>query len=334
MGTLWESLTRTRKRRAGLITTAVFVLFAGVGLAMPASAAEATIERGIDGDTVDVTLDGRTVRVRILNIDTPESVDPDKPKECLSEEATAVTKSLLEPGAIVRLEFDREREDRYGRTLAHVKLSDGRYVSDELARRGLGVPVHYGKNDDRLDDVKSAFSEAYAEQLGFFDPDEECTLASTLQAASVEAASARQVETGTAVATAVAALATLKAMDESQEALRESLALARKSTGLAAKAYRAIDHGDDIDLAVQRLDSITTRHAEVKELLKDLEKAEEEAKQKARAERVEKAERLAAERAEDAKKPTPEKSSSSDGDYSGYTGPRCYAPGGKTWKPC
>jgi micrococcal nuclease len=117
-------------------------IFAGyVIAASPTVAAEGTVIRVVDGDTVDVRVWGDKVRVRLLNIDTPETVDPRQPQECLGPESTEFAKSILPPGEAVQLEFDEQREDRYGRTLAHLVLPDGRYVSDEIARRGLGRPA-------------------------------------------------------------------------------------------------------------------------------------------------------------------------------------------------
>jgi micrococcal nuclease len=96
----------------------------------------ATVVHVDDGDTVVVALrDGRTETVRILGADTPETVDPRKPVQCFGPEASAYTKAHLS-GRTVRLEFDVERRDRYGRLLAYV-LVDGARYEDELLRLGL-----------------------------------------------------------------------------------------------------------------------------------------------------------------------------------------------------
>src|SRR5471030_347954 len=96
---------------------------------------DATVVHVSDGDTIDVDVGGRTERVRILGADTPETVDPRKPVQCFGPEASAHTKAHLS-GRAVRLEFDVERRDRYGRLLAYVLIDGGRY-EDELLRRGL-----------------------------------------------------------------------------------------------------------------------------------------------------------------------------------------------------
>jgi micrococcal nuclease len=88
----------------------------------------------VDGDTVVVDDGHGRETVRLLGVDTPETVDPRKPVQCYGPEASAYTKSRLE-GRSVTLERDVETRDRYGRLLAYVVL-DGRRFNDELLRNG------------------------------------------------------------------------------------------------------------------------------------------------------------------------------------------------------
>src|SRR5699024_1114371 len=78
----------------------------------------ATVVRVVDGDTIVVDLAGVEERVRLLNIDTPETVHPHQDTECGGPEATEQINELLEPGGMVVLEFDEERRDQYDRLLA------------------------------------------------------------------------------------------------------------------------------------------------------------------------------------------------------------------------
>jgi len=91
-----------------------------------------TVVRVVDGDTL--LLDGDE-RVRLIGIDTPESVDARRPIEYLGKEAAAFTRRLAE-GKRVRLAYDQERSDRYGRTLAYVFLEDGTFLNAEIIRQG------------------------------------------------------------------------------------------------------------------------------------------------------------------------------------------------------
>ncbi len=95
----------------------------------------ATVIHDVDGDTVLARLrSGRVEKVRILGVDTPETVDPRKPVQCFGHEASAYTKSRL-VGRSVTLELDAEPRDKYGRLLAYV-LIDGHRFDDELLARG------------------------------------------------------------------------------------------------------------------------------------------------------------------------------------------------------
>lgn len=92
------------------------------------------VTRIVDGDTIHVDLDGRDTSVRLIGIDTPEKQGPYTQLECYGEEATRHTAELLD-GRTVDLEFDVERTDRYGRTLAYVWLGD-QLVNETILRDG------------------------------------------------------------------------------------------------------------------------------------------------------------------------------------------------------
>ena len=134
---------------AGLVVGGVAVVGAAAG---PATA---TVTRVVDGDTIDVSYGGSEARVRLLNVDTPETVDPNEPVECLGPEATDFLQELLPIGSVVKLQYDQTRYDRYDRELAGVFL-DSRFVNAEIARAGLGVAVVYGDNDRFYDEVLAA----------------------------------------------------------------------------------------------------------------------------------------------------------------------------------
>jgi micrococcal nuclease len=99
-----------------------------------AEAPTAAVKRVIDGDTVELTT---SEKVRLIGVDTPETKDPRKPVQYFGTEATAFTKRLVE-GKRVRLEYDQQRQDKYGRTLAYVYLEDGTFVNAEIIRQGYG----------------------------------------------------------------------------------------------------------------------------------------------------------------------------------------------------
>ena len=107
---------------------------------------EARVTRVVDGDTVEVLLDGRSEDVRYIGVDTPESVAPGQPVECFGKEASALNRRLVE-GESVRVVPGVERRDVYGRLLAYVYL-EGTFVNAELVRRGYARTLEIAPNTD------------------------------------------------------------------------------------------------------------------------------------------------------------------------------------------
>ena len=126
-----------------------------------------TVESISDGDTLRVTLGEVSTRVRLLNIDTPETRHPSKPVECMGPEATAALKSMISPGDTVVLRYDRRLYDRYDRLLAGV-YADGVLLNAEMARLGYGEPAVFDGNDRFLPEVEAAWEQARANGVGRF----------------------------------------------------------------------------------------------------------------------------------------------------------------------
>lgn len=139
-----------------VLAVAVVILLTGreggdddAGGADGGRSARATVTRVVDGDTVEVSLGGATENVRYIGIDTPESVIPDQPAECFGERAGRFNETLVE-GEEVRLVFDAERRDQYGRLLAYVYLGD-ELVNAELVRRGFARTLTIPPNTEHAD---------------------------------------------------------------------------------------------------------------------------------------------------------------------------------------
>lgn len=111
----------------------------------PPASAWAYVTRVVDGDTVEVQLDGAREDVRYIGVDTPETVKPDTPVQCFGPQASSFNHRLVEHRR-VRLVFGVERRDVYGRLLAYVYL-DGRFVNAELVRSGLARTLTIAPND-------------------------------------------------------------------------------------------------------------------------------------------------------------------------------------------
>jgi micrococcal nuclease len=111
----------------------------------PSLIVHGTVVRAVDGDTIIVESGGRTEDVRLIGMDTPETVDPQRPVGCYGPQASDYTKHLL-TGRRVTLEYDRVQRDRYGRYLAYVYLDgpprvfvDARLVALGYART-MAIP--------------------------------------------------------------------------------------------------------------------------------------------------------------------------------------------------
>ncbi len=105
----------------------------------------ALIVRAVDGDTLEVEIDGRREDVRLIGVDTPETVKPGAPVECFGPQASAFAHRVAD-GRTARLELGVERRDVYGRLLAYVRIGR-RFINAILLRRGLARTLTIPPND-------------------------------------------------------------------------------------------------------------------------------------------------------------------------------------------
>ncbi len=129
----------------------------------------AVVQRVVDGDTIIVETGGVEERVRLIGIDTPESVKPGTEVECYGKEASEQTKDLLPEGTEVVLERDVEARDRYDRLLAYVhRASDGLFVNESLVSDGYAQPATYPPNVAHTDEFVAAGQAARGHNLGLW----------------------------------------------------------------------------------------------------------------------------------------------------------------------
>lgn len=128
-----------------------------------------------DGDTFDIMLGRRARTIRMLGIDTPETIDPRKPVQCYGKEASEESKRLLN-GKNVRLQLNphREEEDRYGRYLAYAYLGDI-FINQYLLEKGYAREYTFGKPYAYQGEFRKIESQAKKERRGLWgackDPD-------------------------------------------------------------------------------------------------------------------------------------------------------------------
>jgi micrococcal nuclease len=123
--------------------------------------ANATVGRVIDGDTLVADIDGDEEHVRLIGIDTPESVAVDRPDECYGKEASERLGALLPVGTPIRLERDVEPRDQYDRLLAYVyRATDGLFVNRTLVSEGYAEAKAFAPNTTLQQEMLAAQSQA------------------------------------------------------------------------------------------------------------------------------------------------------------------------------
>ena len=173
--------------RATLLIVACVAALAGCGADSPFTSpvpstvalgpleANATVDHIVDGDTIDVIIEGRDERVRLTGIDTPEvahdasSGRPATIGECFGDEATAYVTSLIPVGTPVLLERDVVARDDYGRLLAYVyRADDGIFVNYEIVRQGYAQPLTIPPNVTFSELMVQAARDAEADDAGLW----------------------------------------------------------------------------------------------------------------------------------------------------------------------
>lgn len=138
--------------------------------AIPAAATEqAHVTEVIDGDTVKVRLGDQLATVRLIGINTPETVDPRKPVQCFGEEASQALKQQLENTDIfMASDPDQQNLDRYGRLLRYIYKPDGVFMNEWLIRQGFAYEYTYDRPYQFQQQFKQAQAEARQASVGLW----------------------------------------------------------------------------------------------------------------------------------------------------------------------
>ena len=131
-----------------------------------------TVTKVVDGDTIDVDINGTTERLRLIGIDTPEVVDPRKTVECFGFEASKKAGEIL-LNQKVRLESDPTQDDRdkYDRLLRYVYRADGLFYNQWMIANGYAHEYTYIMPYKYQDDFQQAERVARADKFGLWHPD-------------------------------------------------------------------------------------------------------------------------------------------------------------------
>ena len=155
-----------KKLVVGIIT---FLLFINVSYALD----EVKLSKCVDGDTIKVKIDNKEYTVRMLAIDTPESVHPDKKVEYYGKEASEYTCNIFSNAKKIELEYDSgsDKTDKYDRLLAWV-IVDGELLQDKLVSLGY-AKVAYLYGDYKYTSLLEEHQElASAKNLGIWNQQE------------------------------------------------------------------------------------------------------------------------------------------------------------------
>jgi micrococcal nuclease len=136
---------------------------------LTASPNSATLKGVVDGDTIDIAIGGKTERVRLIGINTPETKHPTKGVECYGPEASAYTEQLLPKGTKLRVERDVEARDKYGRLLLYVYIANSNvFVNMDLVMNGYARPMVFEPNTAHRADFAQAATQAELRNVGLW----------------------------------------------------------------------------------------------------------------------------------------------------------------------
>lgn len=127
----------------------------------------------VDGDTLDIDIDGKTERLRLIGMDTPETVDPRKTVQCFGKEASDKAKEILNE-KMVSIEADNSQGERdsYGRLLRYVYLEDGTLFNKYMIAEGYAHEYTYQSNPYKYQtDFQETEKQSREAKKGLWNPD-------------------------------------------------------------------------------------------------------------------------------------------------------------------
>jgi len=137
----------------------------------PQVSGEYAVVKVVDGDTIDLNINGKVERVRLIGMNTPETVDPRKPVECFGKEASNRAKELL-TGKSVKIEADPtgDTRDKYDRLLLYIFLGDGTNYAKKMIMDGYAYEYTYDGSYKYQTEFKQAQKYAEDNKLGLWAP--------------------------------------------------------------------------------------------------------------------------------------------------------------------
>jgi len=133
---------------------------------------EGEVIRIKDGDTYVLLLNGKETTVRLIGVDTPESVAPEESGKTNTEEGkqiSEIVKETIKEGDIMTVSYDKELTDKYGRTLAYVYFSDGTMVQEWLLLNGYAKTMEIEPNTMYAEHFKELEETAKNNNVGLWN---------------------------------------------------------------------------------------------------------------------------------------------------------------------
>lgn len=129
------------------------------------------IAKVIDGDTIDVAISSGTARIRLIGINTPETVDPRRPVQCFGKEASDHLKEMLTDRSVRLLaDASQDDKDKYGRLLRYVFRNDGLAINAELVWSGFAQEYTYKTPHRFQKEFRAYQAEAQSQGRGLWSP--------------------------------------------------------------------------------------------------------------------------------------------------------------------
>ena len=130
------------------------------------------VNRTIDGDTIEIQMNSGKEKVRLIGINTPETVDPRKKVECFGKEASSRMKELAE-GNLVYLEYDDTQglRDKYNRLLAYVYLEDNQMINRKMIAEGYAHEYTYSTKYKYQNEFRELQNFARTQERGLWAKD-------------------------------------------------------------------------------------------------------------------------------------------------------------------
>lgn len=126
----------------------------------------------VDGDTIKIRKDGIIETLRLIGIDTPETVDPRKPVQCFGKEASSMAKQLLlEKNVRIESDSTQDTRDKYGRLLVYVFRDDGLFFNKHMIAEGYAYEYTYNVPYKYQAEFKSAQENARSSGKGLWSSD-------------------------------------------------------------------------------------------------------------------------------------------------------------------